>query len=98
MLGQVVWLGGPPPCSFLFLSSREAKREFRGDIRVGGIFFETRLYACISLSRREWPIDLHIVDTKRSAGNPWITNKVHNTTQKARTREVGDPPLDNPSN
>jgi hypothetical protein len=61
-------------------------------------FFASRLYACISLSRKEWPIDLHIVDTKGSAGKPWITNEVHNTTQKARTREMGDPPLDNPSN
>jgi hypothetical protein len=67
-------------------------------LTVTFVFFASRLYACISLSRKEWPIDLHIVDTKGSAGKPWITNEVHNTTQKARTREMGDPPLDNPSN
>jgi hypothetical protein len=52
-------------------------------------FFEIRHIACISLSRREWSIDLHIV-TKGFTGKPWITNKVLNINEK-QEHEGGGP-------
>jgi hypothetical protein len=44
-------------------------------VGVGNVFlFEIGDIVRFSLSRREWSIDLHIVDTKGFVGNPRITN------------------------